>query len=160
MKSLNELHKISNALEVERNKILDEIFHHPEFIAHYFEKLNLKDDHKYLNNLTSSLDVVHSGWYYHTYSISGKHYLVKEHHYDGHFADIIFYLDGKKENDRNENNYKKYTPNQYKSLLRIMKIYFSNKCNTQILNELLEKEKLEDFVVIGFLLFLNNFVKK
>lgn len=159
MKTLKQLYSEHEYHDNESKRILNEIFHHPDFIKTWFEKLNLNTNHTYLNKLIERIDVVYSGYTSFTYSIQGKHYYVDLYEYDNYFHDIEFYFDGKKEGDVNKRNYKKYKPNQYERLLKILKIYFANKCSPDILNELLEKEKLEDFVVIGFLLFLNRFKK-
>ncbi|PLR99606.1 hypothetical protein [Bacillus sp. T33-2] len=158
MKTLDELYTESDYFDKEHRRVLNEIFHHPDFIKQHFKKLKLNDSLLYINYLIKDIGIVYSGLYQHRYTIKGKHYLMKDYNYDGHFADIIFFTGGQSESDSDENNYTEFKPNQYKRLLKILKIYFSNKLDPKILNDLLEKENLEDFVAVGFLLFLNRFI--
>ncbi|RNB59393.1 hypothetical protein EDM57_04425 [Brevibacillus gelatini] len=160
MKTLEELRKEKDFHYNEYSRLLNEVFHHPDFIVHWFEKLNITEDDTYLKDLISKVQVVRSDYFAFRFSIDNKHYKVVYNRYWGKKIDnFTLYCDGASEYIYDENEYKKYRKQGHKKILGYFGKYFKNKKEKGYLSNLLKESDVEDCVKIAFLLMLNEITR-
>lgn len=159
MKSYEELQKEYKYHKEKANKLLDQITRHSEFIKHYFEKLDIKDEDTYLKELINRLNLVNCWWSSFTFTMDGKHYMVKPYIYDGTYVESEFYYGGEQEKSEEEYQYKEYRSIKLKNDVVIIKKYFGSKRDSKYLNKLLKESDLPDFVKVGIMLILTKLIR-